>query len=35
MPFAVAGRIESEWRDLKAVGVHEAFRLTSERKASC
>ena len=33
--FAVAVRIESESRALAADLLHEAFRLTSERKASC
>ena len=35
MQFAVAVRIESESRALAADLLHEAFRLTSERKASC
>jgi hypothetical protein len=35
MQFAVTGRIESESRALPANLLHEAFRLTSERKASC
>jgi hypothetical protein len=35
MQFVVAVRIESEARVLNADGLHEAFRLTSERKASC
>ena len=35
MQFAVAGRIESESRALPADLLHEAFALTSERKASC
>ena len=33
--FAVAGRIESESRAFAADLLHEAFRLTSDRKASC
>jgi hypothetical protein len=35
MQFAIAGRIESESRALAAERLHEAFRLTSDRKASC
>jgi hypothetical protein len=35
MQVAVAGRIQSESRTLVADLLHEAFRLTSERKASC
>jgi hypothetical protein len=35
LQFVVAVRIESEARVLNADGLHEAFRLTSERKASC
>ena len=35
MQFAVAVRIESESRAFAADLLHEAFRLTSERKASC
>ena len=33
--FAVAARIESESRALPVDLLHEAFALTSERKASC
>jgi hypothetical protein len=35
MQFAVGVRIESESRAFAADLLHEAFRLTSERKASC
>jgi hypothetical protein len=35
LQFAVAGRIESESRAFAADLLHEAFRLTSERKVSC
>ncbi len=35
MQFAVVVRIESESRAFAADLLHEAFRLTSERKASC
>src|SRR5208337_1214181 len=35
MQFAVAVRLESESRTLAAHLLHEALRLTSERKASC
>ena len=35
MQFAVAVRIQSESRAFAADPLHEAFRLTSERNASC
>ena len=35
MQFAVALRIESESRAFAADFLHEAFRVTSERKACC
>ena len=35
MQFEVAVRIESKSRAFTADLLHEAFRLTSERKASC
>jgi hypothetical protein len=35
MQFAVALRIEPKSRTFGADGLHEAFRLTSDRKISC
>jgi hypothetical protein len=35
MQFEVAVRIESKSRAFTANLLHEAFRLTSDRKASC